>query len=84
MRLDSKSKITIKISNTSMAVLVLAIILSSVAIYEFIQLRYGIAYQNALAAQDPNKICATPLGYTDAEWRTHMSHHPSMYAQCLK
>ncbi len=74
----------INISNSGMIFLVLIVVLSSVAIYEFVQMRYGTAYQQALAAQNPSNICATPAGYTDAQWKTHMSHHPDMYAQCLK
>lgn len=73
-----------KISNIALIAIVLTVVLSSVAIYEYVQLRFGTSYQQALAAQNPSDICATPAGYTDAEWRTHMSHHPSMYAQCLK
>lgn len=77
-------KLKFEISNIGLAVLVLIVVLSSVAMYEFAQLRYGTSYQQAIAAQDPNNVCATPAGYTDAEWKTHMSHHPDMYTQCLK
>ena len=77
-------KLKIKMSNIGLIAIVLIVVLSSVAIYEFVQMRYGTAYQQALAAQNPSDICATPAGYTDAQWRTHMSHHPDMYAQCLK
>ena len=73
-----------EISNIGLIAIVLVVVLLSVAIYEFVQLRYGTTYQQALAAQNPSNICATPAGYTDAEWRTHMGHHPDMYAQCLK
>jgi len=84
MKIDGSTKLKVNISGMGMALLVLIVVLSSVAIYEFVQLRYGSAYQKALAAQDPNDICATPPGYTDEEWRTHMGHHPDTYAQCLK
>ena len=84
MKLDSKTKVKINISNLGMVLLVVIVVLSSVAVYEFIQLRYGSSYQKALASQDPSNICATPAGYTDEEWRTHMGHHPDQYAQCLK
>lgn len=45
---------------------------------------YGSNYQRAIQSQNPTDICATPDGYTDAEWREHMGHHPDMYAECLK
>ena len=35
------------------------------------------------AAENPTDKCATPSGYTDAEWKEHMGHHPDMYAGCL-
>lgn len=40
-------------------------------------------YAKAKAAEIPNDKCATPAGYTDAEWREHMGHHPDQYAECL-
>ena len=40
-------------------------------------------YQAAIKAQNPNDKCATPPGYTDAQWREHMGHHPDMYEECL-
>jgi len=40
-------------------------------------------YQKFVSSQVPGNPCATPPGYTDAEWRQHMSHHPDQYAQCL-
>ena len=40
-------------------------------------------YQNALDSENILDICATPAGYTDQEWKEHMSHHPDRYAQCL-
>ena len=39
-------------------------------------------YQAAIKAQNPADKCATPPGYTDAQWREHMGHHPDMYAAC--
>ncbi|MEM3030851.1 MAG: hypothetical protein QXH27_03905 [Candidatus Micrarchaeia archaeon] len=41
-------------------------------------------YQKFAASQLPGDPCATPPGYTDVEWRQHMSHHPDQYAQCLQ
>lgn len=39
-------------------------------------------YRQALDAEESDK-CRTPEGYTDEEWREHMSHHPSRYRECL-
>ncbi len=27
--------------------------------------------------------CKVPVGYTEQEWIEHMSHHPSLYRECL-
>lgn len=27
--------------------------------------------------------CATPPGYSEEDWKTHMGHHPDRYAECL-
>ena len=40
-------------------------------------------YQSAVAAENTADVCATPLGYTDEQWREHMGHHPDKYKQCL-
>jgi len=34
------------------------------------------------AAELPDK-CLTPPGYSDEEWREHMSHHPDQYGGCF-
>ena len=39
-------------------------------------------YQRALQSQLPDK-CETPPGYTDQQWREHMSHHPDLYNECF-
>ena len=41
------------------------------------------SYQRALGAENPDDICATPEGYSDEQWREHMSHHPDRYIGCL-
>lgn len=54
------------------------------AIYSWYTSTYfGKDYQEALQNQNPADPCATPPGYTDEEWREHMSHHPDMYKDCL-
>ncbi len=40
-------------------------------------------YQQFKSAELSDK-CATPSGYTDAQWREHMGHHPDQYKECLK
>lgn len=37
----------------------------------------------AKAAENPQDKCATPPGYTDAEWKEHLGHHPELYQECL-
>lgn len=41
-------------------------------------------YAQAKAAEVAGDPCATPPGYTDAQWREHMGHHPDQYRDCLK
>lgn len=41
-------------------------------------------YTKAKAAEIAGSPCATPPGYTDAQWREHMGHHPDQYRDCLK
>ncbi|MBI3190158.1 hypothetical protein HYZ41_00485 [archaeon] len=36
------------------------------------------------SAQQPLDKCLPPSGYTEESWREHMSHHPDIYADCLK
>ena len=40
-------------------------------------------FNAAKAAENPQDKCATPPGYTDAEWKEHMGHHPEQYEGCL-
>ena len=39
-------------------------------------------YDKFVSAEGSNK-CETPSGYTDQEWKEHMSHHPQQYKECL-
>lgn len=39
-------------------------------------------YTKAFSSEQED-ICKTPPGYTDAQWREHMGHHPDRYAECL-
>lgn len=39
-------------------------------------------YNSFVSAEGANK-CETPSGYTDQEWKDHMSHHPERYKECL-
>lgn len=52
--------------------------------YNFFKQPYtNSQYQKALDSENIGDICATPSGYTDEEWREHMSHHSDRYAKCL-
>jgi rhodanese-related sulfurtransferase len=39
-------------------------------------------YAEFVARELPDK-CQTPDGYTDEQWREHMSHHPDRYRECF-
>ena len=39
-------------------------------------------FQKFAEAELPDK-CKTPPGYTDADWKEHLGHHPDRYAECL-
>lgn len=39
-------------------------------------------FDKAVQAELPD-ICQTPQGYTDEQWREHMSHHPERYQECF-
>ena len=64
-------------------ILVLIILALTYSAYNFYDTRYGGSYQKAISSENSNDICATPSGYTDEQWKEHMSHHPDRYKQCL-
>lgn len=68
------------INALQVTLVIIALLLVAVAFYTVAQ---TMRYQSALAAEGADR-CATPAGYTDAEWREHMSHHPDRYAECMK
>jgi hypothetical protein len=35
------------------------------------------------AAAETEDKCTVPEGYTEADWKQHMSHHPERYEGCL-
>lgn len=39
-------------------------------------------YEEFISAELEDK-CAVPEGYTEEDWKTHMSHHPERYEGCL-
>jgi hypothetical protein len=39
-------------------------------------------YEKFVSAELSDK-CAVPPGYTEEDWKTHMSHHPDRYEGCL-
>ena len=73
------------------ALLVLLVLLVILSVAYMIYSLYGTnsegtnnqAYQKAIQAENRDDICTTPAGYSDEAWRTHMSHHPDRYRQCL-
>lgn len=73
-------------NNRIVYILVVAVALLLVWVtYTFYQsIYFGASYQKALQSENPADICATPPGYTDEQWREHMSHHPDRYKECLK
>lgn len=42
------------------------------------------ANSSAKSLNASDDICATPSGYTDEQWKEHMSHHPDQYKECLQ
>lgn len=40
-------------------------------------------FQKFVSAELPDK-CKTPPGYSDADWKEHLGHHPDRYAECLQ
>lgn len=39
-------------------------------------------FDKAVQAELPDR-CQTPQGYTEEQWREHMSHHPDRYKECF-
>lgn len=66
------------------AILFVAVAALAFSLYSMVSQNYfGDRYKDALKSQNPDDICAAPSGYTDAQWKEHMGHHPDQYAQCL-
>jgi len=66
-------------------ILFVAIFISLIA-YQIFTISSGHTqskFESAIAAQNPADKCSAPEGYTDAQWKAHMSHHPEMYKECL-
>lgn len=67
-------------------IIIILVIASGAFLYAYLSsLQYGANNYNtnSESISGESSICETPEGYTDEEWREHMSHHPDMYAQCL-
>ena len=43
-----------------------------------------VALPPATTTEPPSSRCAPQEGYTPEEWREHVSHHPSLYRECLE
>lgn len=61
-------------------VIIIAVVAAAVGFFAYQESRQN--FQKAMQSELPDR-CATPAGYTDMEWREHMSHHPDMYEECL-
>jgi len=44
----------------------------------------GMTYAVKDFGKSGEDICEPGLGYTEESWKEHMSHHPNLYAECLK
>jgi len=43
----------------------------------------GMIYAARDSGKSGSAICDPQPGYTEAEWREHMGHHPNIYKDCL-
>ena len=43
----------------------------------------GIIYAIKDSGSSNTDKCTPAPGYTEAEWREHMGHHPDIYKECL-
>lgn len=62
--------------------IIAAVAIVVVSLFLFVSSRYGANYSKAISSELTDK-CATPSGYTDQQWKEHMSHHPDRYTECL-
>lgn len=63
--------------------IIFGVLLMGLVIYGLFDKTYtNKQYTKALASEQED-ICATPQGYTDEQWKEHMSHHPDSYKNCL-
>ncbi|MEK6863015.1 MAG: hypothetical protein AABW57_02540 [Nanoarchaeota archaeon] len=64
-------------------VLILVIIALIFSISTFFSKGYSQSDYNKFVSAELSDKCKTPQGYTDQEWKEHMSHHPDRYKECL-
>lgn len=64
-----------------LALVIIALIFS---ISTFFSESYSQEQYNKFVSAELEDKCDTPEGYTDQEWKEHMSHHPDRYKECLK
>lgn len=43
----------------------------------------GVIYAFKDSTSSGNEKCKPEPGYTEQEWKEHMSHHPNIYKECL-
>ena len=64
-------------------ILIIVIIALVFTISTFFSKGYSQKEYNKFVSAEGSNKCETPSGYTDQEWREHMSHHPEQYKECL-
>ena len=63
-----------------LGVVIIALIFS---ISTFFNKGYSQSDYNKFVSAEGADKCKTPEGYTDKEWKDHISHHPDRYRECL-
>jgi len=63
-----------------LAIVIIALIFS---ISTFFNKSYSQQDYGKFVSAESEDKCKTPEGYTDKEWKEHMSHHPDRYKGCL-
>lgn len=58
------------------------VVLGLIILTIFPQATYAV--KNLFIQNNPEDKCFPPAGYTEQEWREHMSHHPDLYKECLE
>lgn len=65
-------------------IIIVAVILIGVGVLATIFINGTIKTSQMVPAVQENDACKPQPGYTIEEWLQHMSHHPDIYAKCIK